>query len=441
MKNRLFRGSPVGLIAAAIAGLGLPIVLGAVSPADAASSGWTATLSSAPNPSADGAPVAFSVTVTDSSNAPADVGGSVHFQDMSNNIAPVGDATVDSNGQASVTTASLAPGYHQVAAVIVGAWSVQPNEVIQEVTGPKTSITLSSWPNPSQTGAPVALTLAVIPGQSDPSPLGDSVQFYDVSNGSTVIGSATVGDAGKATVLVTSLAAGKHQLQADMLIAEPPGQACPAWGCEVYSNVVDQNVSQAATTTNVTSSADPSDLGQAVTFTAVVQAAAGSVGTPSGTVTFTDGTTKLGSGTLTNGQAQLATSSLAPGAHSISAMYSGDPNFNSSTSAPLTQEVLVPTRLVASPALLTVSPPNTELFQLSATLTRAFDRAPVPRQTITFATGTAAICTATTDESGTASCSGSPASDIAITAANGYGATFAGSNPFLGSKAAASTIG
>jgi hypothetical protein len=42
---------------------------------------------------------------------------------------------------------------------------------------------------------------------------------------------------------------------------------------------------------------------------------------------------------LAGGSASLATSSLSPGSHSITATYSGDTNYNGSTSAALTQTV------------------------------------------------------------------------------------------------------
>jgi hypothetical protein len=52
-------------------------------------------------------------------------------------------------------------------------------------------------------------------------------------------------------------------------------------------------------------------------------------GTPTGTVSFLDGTTALGSATLANGQASFTTSSLAAGSHTLNASYSGDTNFSS----------------------------------------------------------------------------------------------------------------
>ncbi|MDI9848098.1 Ig-like domain-containing protein, partial [Rhodoblastus sp. 17X3] len=82
---------------------------------------------------------------------------------------------------------------------------------------------------------------------------------------------------------------------------------------------------------SVTSSADPSVIGQSVTFTAHVAAVAPAVGTPTGTVTFLDGGTTIGTGSLAGGVATFTTSTLSGGNHTITASYGGDSNFSSAT--------------------------------------------------------------------------------------------------------------
>ncbi|HWG46697.1 MAG TPA: Ig-like domain-containing protein [Gemmataceae bacterium] len=76
----------------------------------------------------------------------------------------------------------------------------------------------------------------------------------------------------------------------------------------------------------MSSTANPTQPGQAVTFTATVSNMMG--GIPTSSVTFMDGTTVLGTETLTqvNGQTQatFTTSSLGLGTHAILAVYSGD---------------------------------------------------------------------------------------------------------------------
>jgi hypothetical protein len=89
----------------------------------------------------------------------------------------------------------------------------------------------------------------------------------------------------------------------------------------------------------LTSSQNPSKLGQPVTFTATVTASIASIGTPSGKVVFKDGNAVLGISPLSGGQASFTTSTLSVGEHKITCVYSGDGNFNPHVSTVLKQIV------------------------------------------------------------------------------------------------------
>ena len=101
-------------------------------------------------------------------------------------------------------------------------------------------------------------------------------------------------------------------------------------------SAVKQVVSKATTTTALTSSLNPSNFGQSVTFTASVTPQFS--GTVKGYVTFYDGTTALKTVALSGGVAKFTTSTLTSGAHSITATYNGSTSFTGS-SASLTQTV------------------------------------------------------------------------------------------------------
>ena len=111
------------------------------------------------------------------------------------------------------------------------------------------------------------------------------------------------------------------------------------------SGTVHDVINKADTTSSVTSNVNPSIIGQNVTFTATVAGNPAVTCNPTGTVTFKDGTTTLMAGVaLSGGSATLSTSSLSAGGHSITAVYSGDGNFNatgvgSSTATSYTQNV------------------------------------------------------------------------------------------------------
>lgn len=121
---------------------------------------------------------------------------------------------------------------------------------------------------------------------------------------------------------------------------------------------VDASVALNPSTFQVTSSANPSTPGQAVSFTVAITgvAAAQTVSVskalvvPTGTVTLSDGATTLGSALLVDGSATISTPLLtALGNHSIVANYSGDANFQAATSTAFAQMVAVPVAPSATP--------------------------------------------------------------------------------------------
>jgi len=71
---------------------------------------------------------------------------------------------------------------------------------------------------------------------------------------------------------------------------------------------------------SISSSRNPSNLGQTVTLTANVSFGSGSA---SGTIEFYDGATLIGSATIAAGRATLTTSALPAGSHAITARYTG----------------------------------------------------------------------------------------------------------------------
>lgn len=192
-----------------------------------------------------------------------------------------------------------------------------------------TNITFTATPSSTSFGGLVTLTATVaasVRGAGTPS---GTVNFLD---GATTLGSATLSNGG-ATFQISTLAVGTHTLSAGF----------PGGGVFLAHNSasVTHTVSAAATTTVLTSSANPASIGQPVTLTAAVGGASAAV--PGGSVTFNDGSTSLGSGTLNQaGVATLTTSTLAGGTHSITASYSGDVNYLASTSSVLSQVVGTP---------------------------------------------------------------------------------------------------
>jgi hypothetical protein len=102
-------------------------------------------------------------------------------------------------------------------------------------------------------------------------------------------------------------------------------------------------------TISLSSSATIAYSGDPITLFAQVSSASG---TPSGTVSFSNGTTALGSAVLAGGNATLITSALPVGPATVTASYTGDANFSAITSAPLNIVVNPGFGISASPTAL-----------------------------------------------------------------------------------------
>jgi hypothetical protein len=152
---------------------------------------------------------------------------------------------------------------------------------------------------------------------------GELVTFFD---GTTTMGTGATAS-GIATFTTSSLTAKTHTIKATYAgdINFNPS-----------SGTVTQVVEKYPTTTSLTSSPNPSQFGQAVTFTAHVTSTGPA---PTGKVKFLDGTTGIGSATLSGGVAKLTKSTLAVGTHPITAQYLGDAASSTSTSPVVNQVV------------------------------------------------------------------------------------------------------
>jgi uncharacterized repeat protein (TIGR01451 family) len=279
------------------------------------------TLQSSANPSAVGQSVTFTATVTGSGTTPT---GTVTFMDGSTTLATV---ALNSSGSAAYTTSALLAGSQSITASYSGDNNYGASAAsLQQSVQWTTTTRLQSNLNPSTYGQQVILTATV--SSSSGSAATGSVTFND---GATVLGTPALNSSGVATLKTAprQLATGSHSITAVY------GGSSSYMGST--SSSLTQVVNIEPTTTSLSSSPNPSTVGQAVTFTAVVKTA---VGTPAGTVTFQDGTNSIGTAKLdSTGTAQLSTSALAQGQHSIQALYSGSLNYAASNSATLTQTV------------------------------------------------------------------------------------------------------
>ncbi len=169
-----------------------------------------------------------------------------------------------------------------------------------------------------------------------------------------------------------------------------------------------------------------------VTFTATVTGPSGNTTVPTGTVSFLDGTTILGSGTLNGtGVATFSTAALSAGSHSITAVYRGDSNFNGSTSTVLTQVVNAVAKLSSTTTVSSSANPSGQgqTVTLTATVTGPAGNATVPTGTVTFMDGSTTLGTGSLNGNAQATYTTSSLSNgtHSITAVYGGDANFDGS--------------
>ncbi|MGA9689134.1 MAG: Ig-like domain repeat protein [Candidatus Sulfotelmatobacter sp.] len=280
----------------------------------------TIALTSDKNPVSLFATVTYTATVAGGSGGTID--GTVTFADGD---APVATATMSTN-RATYSTTYKKAGSHLMRATYSGVLHTAEGSrsvaLTQNVVDP-TKTVLATSGSPSFVGQPVTFSAAVTSAYGV-IPSGELVKFYDQN---TLLASVAL-SGGKATYTTSNLTAKKHGMQAiyagDSMFATSTGYLAQV--VELYS-----------TTTTITCSPNPSSFGQKLTITAVVKSS-GPV-TPTGRVTFRDGTTWIGAGTLSGGVATMSKSNLAAGTHPITATYDGDSNSAQSTSVVVNQVV------------------------------------------------------------------------------------------------------
>src|SRR5260370_4243532 len=188
--------------------------------------------------------------------------------------------------------------------------------------------TAASSQNPSLFGQPVTLTAHVTPTRCSGTPTG-SVQFKD--GGNNLAAPATL-SGGIATIMTSTLGTGVPDITA--------GDTVDTAFTGSIGSLPTQTVNRASSLTAVASALHPSTFCPAATFPANISAVPPGAGVSTGTVIFMDASTVLGTGILSGGAATFTTNALTVGAHSITAVYTGDANFAGSTSSPvLTQTV------------------------------------------------------------------------------------------------------
>ncbi|MFQ5340583.1 MAG: Ig-like domain repeat protein [Anaerolineae bacterium] len=265
-----------------------------------------------------GQTVTFTATVSAASGTPT---GDVTFKD---GAATLGTATLDGTGQATFSTSGLAVGSHPSITAVYGgdanfAGSTSA-PVSHTVNQANTVVTITSdVPDSSVVGQPVVVQYSVTAAPP---------------GGGTPTGNVTVSDGFGATCIGTVAAGTCTLAPATTSVTQLTATYAGDSNFNGNSDTEPHTVNAANTTTSVTSSPNPSLLGQNVAINATVTANAPGSGTPTGNVTFKDGATSIAGCSpvsLSGGSATCNTSALTLGLHTLNVDYGGDGNFNTSS--------------------------------------------------------------------------------------------------------------
>ncbi len=274
--------------------------------------------------------VTFSATVAAASPGAGTATGTVTFTEGSTTL--VSGVALNSSAQATFTVASLAVGNNTITASYSGdgnflTSSGSDSAAPQVVNQASSTTTVSSTANPSVWGQAVTFTATVAAVSPGAGTATGTVTFTEGST--TLVSGVALNGSEQGTFTISSLAVGNNTITASY---SGDGNFLTSTGSD---SSAPQVVNKASSTTTVSSTANPSVWGQAVTFTATIAAVSPGVGTATGTVTFMEGSTTLASGVGLNGSAQatFTISSLAVGSNTVTANYSGDGNFSSNSAS------------------------------------------------------------------------------------------------------------
>jgi len=360
-----------------------PVLTQTVHPA-----GTTTAVSAAPNPSVSGQSVTLTATVAVTAPGTGAPAGTVDFYDGTT-LLGTGSLNGLSPDTATFSVGLPAAGSpHQISATYVGtaAYATSTSGKVAEiVTKSATTTTLSAPSSTSVSGEHVTYSAMVAPTAPGTGTASGTVAFFEAG---TAIPSCSARSltSGVATCSLTYAGPGPHAITA--VYSGDSNFTISTSGPLAHS------VNQAATTTALTSDTSPSVIGQSVTFTATVTATTPGAGTPTGTVSFFDGTTSFGTGTLAGGVATFTTSSLSVASHPVTAVYEGDTDFTTSTSTAFSQTV----DQAATATSLSINPSPSVFGQsvtFTATVTPSAPGAGTPTGTVEFFDGTTSLGTGT----------------------------------------------
>lgn len=316
------------------------------------------TMTSSLNPSVLNQNVTFTATVT-GGGLPVNI-GTVSF--LRDGVAFI-TLPINNAGQASTTIATLVgtpaiTARYNANAIL--ATSTSPPLTQTVVSPPVTTTTLVSSVNPADSGTSVTFTATTTSG-GVPVTVG-TMSFKRGANNMAV--GVPVNGSGVATFTTTAIPVGSWQITAvyDGL------QSFQASTSTAVSQAVIFAGGPVPVTVTLTSDDASSGLGQLVMLTATVRVTATGVAVNSGTITFKDGGSTIGTSAVpvnpTTGAATYVSSTLTSGTHTMTADYVGAPVYTNATSNTISQIVSAGGGSAVTAQTLVASKPTARLGEV-----------------------------------------------------------------------------
>jgi hypothetical protein len=256
-----------------------------------------------------------------------------------NGAAPLGTGTLSSTGIATLATTTLPTGTNSITASYPGDThygAANSTATTLTVTKAAQTITFTAPTTPVTYGvSPIAL---IASGGAS----GQPVTFS--STGPATVNNSTLTISGAGSVVVTANQAGNSNYSAATAVSKTI------------------TVNKATPKATLTSSETSGAYGASVTLTATLSNAGSGSAEPTGTVTFLNGTTSIGTGAPNaSGVAALQLATLPVGTDSITASYGGDSDYTSAKSSAVNVKVTKGTQTInftapASPVTYGVTP-------------------------------------------------------------------------------------
>src|SRR5580658_147202 len=229
---------------------------------------------------------------------------------IASNCTGTGSAT-SCDGVATLTLASstLTPGSNSMVAYFEGDAA---NDAAS--TSKAAAVTVNNWPQTVSITSANAVNYGPTLTLTATASSGLTTFTYSVISGPATVKSGVLTFTGVGTVVVQASQAGNSTYAA----------------ASAQQSIT---VSPGSPTLSVATSGTPSTYGGSVSFTATISSG------PTGTVTFYDGGTSIGTATISGTTAKYTTTTLKAGTHTITAGWAGNADYNSVSSGSITQTV------------------------------------------------------------------------------------------------------